>query len=150
MVLGFDSLAGYESEDNPYMGATVGRVANRVGGAEFTLAGVQHNLSSNDGEHSLHGGAEGWDRRVWRVETVQGGVVFSLVSGERDQGYPGTVIATTRNISAVMTCSLELCRSARPVRTTCCWLMWGRIPDCMLRLWLSVAPATGCPVCSWK
>jgi len=94
VVLGFDTLSGYESKDNPYFGATVGRVANRVAGAAFELNGVNFTLAANNGAHSLHGGTKGWDRRVWKSEVVEQGVVFSRLSSDGEEGYPGAVVAS--------------------------------------------------------
>jgi aldose 1-epimerase len=96
IVLGFDSLNGYV-EGNPYFGATVGRVANRIKNAKFTLQGKQYKLAANDAPHHLHGGAKGWDKVVWdaeAVETPNGPQLnFSYVSPDGQEGYPGTVTA---------------------------------------------------------
>ncbi|WP_336965336.1 aldose epimerase family protein [Sphingobium aquiterrae] len=93
VVLGFDRAAPYL--DCPYFGAVVGRFANRVAGARFTLDGVDYRLAANDGPNSLHGGAMGFDKRLWHgesVSTAQGeGVRFSLVSADGEEGYPGAV-----------------------------------------------------------
>lgn len=94
VVLGFDTMSGYESKQNPYFGATVGRVANRVAEASFELGGVNYTLAANNGAHSLHGGTKGWDRRVWNSEVVDGGVVFSRLSPDGEEGYPGSVVAS--------------------------------------------------------
>ena len=97
VVLGFDRLAGYLASD-AYFGATCGRYGNRIGGAAFTLDGVRHALSVNEPPNHLHGGADGFDRRIWRavVEEADNAVTFMLVSPDGDQGYPGTLTATTR------------------------------------------------------
>ncbi|HEU4578940.1 MAG TPA: hypothetical protein VFS67_11835, partial [Polyangiaceae bacterium] len=60
VVLGFDSLQDYV-EHSPYFGATIGRVANRIAGASFELAGKRYPLTANDGPNHLHGGKRGWD-----------------------------------------------------------------------------------------
>ena len=65
IVLGYDSLAEYEAQDK-YLGALVGRVANRIGGAAFDLNGVHYSLAVNNGPNCLHGGLRGFDRAVWR------------------------------------------------------------------------------------
>ena len=62
--LGFDNMEGYLAKDNPYMGATVGRVANRISGAQFSLDGVTYNLEANEGENNIHGGCKGFDKVV--------------------------------------------------------------------------------------
>ncbi|WP_353978987.1 aldose epimerase family protein [Salinicola endophyticus] len=97
IVLGFDSLADYLSpayrQANPYFGALIGRYANRIGGAEFSLAGQRYRLASNDGDNSLHGGDPGFDRCLWQAETFTeargSGLVLSRVSDDGEAGYPG-------------------------------------------------------------
>lgn len=91
VVLGFDTLEDYRAQDK-YIGALVGRYANRVGGARFTLDGVEYALAANDGENSLHGGNVGFDKRVWTVEALtENSVVLSLVSPDGEEGYPGNL-----------------------------------------------------------
>ena len=96
IVLGFDSLNGYV-EGNPYFGATVGRVANRIKNAKFTLEGKQYKLAANNAPHHLHGGNKGWDKVVWDAEAVETAngpqIKFSYVSPDGEEGYPGTVTA---------------------------------------------------------
>ena len=94
VVLGFDDVAGYETRtNNPFMGATVGRVANRIAGARFVLDGVEHVLHANEGENHLQGGRQSsFDRVLWEV--VDAGVdrvVMRHVSPDGDAGYPGTL-----------------------------------------------------------
>nr|XP_034187017.1 aldose 1-epimerase-like isoform X3 [Osmia lignaria] len=94
VVLGYDNIEGYLSKDNPYFGATVGRVANRIGGAEFVLNGKIYRLAKNAGENSLHGGFKGWNSKIWNA-TIQGDrLVLSLLSEDGDEGYPGAAIAS--------------------------------------------------------
>lgn len=91
VVLGFDTLEDYRTQDK-YIGALVGRYANRIGGARFTLNGAQYSLAANDGENSLHGGLAGFDKQVWTVEKLEGNsVTLSLVSPDMQEGYPGTL-----------------------------------------------------------
>jgi len=96
VTLGYDTAAEYEAHPN-YFGATIGRFANRIGGAAFTLNGKRYALSANDGANSLHGGASGFDKRVWRILAVNQGakaqVKLGLVSPDGDQGYPGQLTA---------------------------------------------------------
>ena len=98
IVLGFDDLNSYV-EGNPYFGATVGRVANRIKNAKFTLEGKSYQLSANDAPHSLHGGKKGWDKVVWDAKTSETPdgpqVTFSYVSHDGEEGYPGTVHASS-------------------------------------------------------
>lgn len=97
VVLGFDRLAGYLASD-AYFGATCGRYGNRIGGAAFTLDGVRYGLAVNEPPNQLHGGPDGFDRRIWQasVEPADTAVTFTLVSPDGDQGYPGTLTASTR------------------------------------------------------
>ncbi|MFP5512204.1 MAG: aldose epimerase family protein [Alphaproteobacteria bacterium] len=97
VVLGFDRVADYLASD-AYFGATCGRYGNRIGGAAFTLDGVRHELSANEPPNQLHGGPEGFDRRLWdaTVEEAENAVTFTHKSPDGDQGYPGTLTATTR------------------------------------------------------
>jgi aldose 1-epimerase len=100
IVHGFDSVDDYV-RSNPYFGATVGRVANRIKGAKFKLEGKTHRLALNnpDTRSHLHGGVKGWDKVVWTAETSEtdGGPAIKLtyVSPDGEEGYPGTVTATT-------------------------------------------------------
>ena len=98
VVVGFDTLQGYESGTG-FFGATVGRVANRIRGAKFSLEGKTYTLNASDPPHHLHGGTKGWDKVVWSgqsVETPEGpSVVFTYVSKDGEEGYPGTVTART-------------------------------------------------------
>lgn len=89
IVLGFDSLAPYLA-GVPYYGATVGRYANRIAKARFTLDGKTYQLAANDGPNSLHGGRRGFDKHVWKAEPAQGNAVrLTYVSAAGDEGYPG-------------------------------------------------------------
>ncbi len=97
IVLGFDTLAGYLGEE-PYFGATIGRVANRIAKGTFTLNGVTYHVPVNNGPNSLHGGTRGFDKVVWQAEAVAGSadpaVKFTHRSPDGDQGYPGNLVAT--------------------------------------------------------
>ncbi|MGE3178593.1 MAG: aldose epimerase family protein [Vicinamibacterales bacterium] len=97
VVLGYESLDGY-LQNRPYLGAVVGRVANRIAGGRFALDGVDWQLSRNEGENHLHGGLVGFDRRLWTASahTASDGVTvaFWRVSPSGEEGYPGTVSAT--------------------------------------------------------
>lgn len=90
VVLGHDTIAGYETHDG-YLGACVGRVANRIGGAEFTLNGKTYPLAKNDGKNHLHGGLRGFDKYIWQAVMLEDGVQFSRVSPDGEEGYPGNL-----------------------------------------------------------
>ncbi|MEU3508417.1 aldose epimerase family protein [Streptomyces longwoodensis] len=91
---GFAALEDYVA-GSPYFGALIGRYGNRIGKGRFTLDGTAYQLSVNDGENSLHGGAKGFDKRVWDVEPFTHGpdvglhLYYTSVDGE--MGYPGTL-----------------------------------------------------------
>ncbi|MEU3216024.1 aldose epimerase family protein [Streptomyces sp. NPDC006971] len=89
VALGLPDPAGYEAFPGPYMGALVGRYANRIGGACFELDGRTHRLTRNEGRNHVHGGARGFDKRVWRARKVAEGVELSLVSEDGEEGFPG-------------------------------------------------------------
>lgn len=96
IVLGFDDLESYR-EKTPYFGAVIGRIANRISGARFSLDGKEYQLAANDGQNSLHGGRKGWDKVVWDAaafDTPAGPVVqLSYSSKDGEEGFPGTVNA---------------------------------------------------------
>jgi aldose 1-epimerase len=95
VTLGFDKLDGYLGE-HPYFGAIVGRYANRIGKAQFTLDGKVYKLAANDNENHLHGGIKGFDKKVWRLEDIdynadEAMVKLSYVSEDGEEGYPGNL-----------------------------------------------------------
>ena len=98
IVLGFGDLDSYV-KGTAYFGAIVGRVANRIKGAEFTLEGKRYELDANDKPNHLHGGRRGWDKVVWTataVDTSRGPALeLTYMSKDGDEGYPGTVTAKT-------------------------------------------------------
>lgn len=89
------SFEGYLEKDNPYFGATVGRVANRIGGGQFNLDGIKINVSKNIGNDTLHGGFKGWNAKIWESTIQNNSLVMTLLSDDNDEGFPGAVIATT-------------------------------------------------------
>ncbi|MEU1014511.1 aldose epimerase family protein [Streptomyces sp. NPDC005898] len=92
--LGYDSLDAYVA-GTTFFGALIGRYGNRIARGRFTLDGKAHQLSVNDGENSLHGGAKGFNTRVWDVEPFTDstgvGLVLRYVSADGEMGYPGTL-----------------------------------------------------------
>ncbi|XP_070157639.1 galactose mutarotase isoform X1 [Polyergus mexicanus] len=93
VVLGFDNVEEYQSSSNPYFGATIGRVANRIGKAMFVVDGQRYQVSRNIGENSLHGGTHGWSSKVWNASIDHDRVIMTLISPNEDEGYPGRVTA---------------------------------------------------------
>lgn len=99
VTLGYDGARSYVEHPN-YWGQTIGRYANRIAGGRFALDGRTYQLTQNDKANSLHGGAVGFDRRVWQIVGVSdaGGlakVSLRFVSPAGDQGYPGKLSVTT-------------------------------------------------------
>ena len=97
VVLGYDSLDGY-LDDTRYLGAIVGRYANRIGNARFSVDGESYRLNANNGRHHLHGGRRGFDKVVWGAAPFRtGGSVgleLSRTSPDGEEGYPGALQAT--------------------------------------------------------
>lgn len=90
IVLGHDALDGY-LDHKTYVGAVVGRHANRIRRGRFTLDGRPYQLSTNEGANHLHGGKNGFDAKLWtaEVDAARGAVSFSLESPDGEEGYPG-------------------------------------------------------------
>jgi aldose 1-epimerase len=95
VVLGFDNLERY-LQGHPAFGATIGRVANRIAGARFTLDGKEYPLAANIGPHHIHGGRVGFHQRVWQTRPLppqadRAAVEFSYLSVDGEEGYPGNL-----------------------------------------------------------
>ncbi len=97
VVLGFSELDGYLAAGDAYLGAIVGRCANRIAHGELELDGNVYRLSRNDGDNHLHGGVVGFDKKIWRaqprIDKDEIAVVLSHTSEDGDEGYPGRVDA---------------------------------------------------------
>jgi aldose 1-epimerase len=95
VVLGHDDLEGYLRDRRPYLGAIVGRCANRIAGGTFRLGNRVHTLARNDGPNHLHGGEQGFDRRVWAGRPLLSGrgasLQLSRLSEDGEEGYPGNL-----------------------------------------------------------
>jgi aldose 1-epimerase len=95
VVLGFDNLQGY-LDTHTYFGALIGRYANRIGGAKFTLDGKVYHLPVNNGPNSLHGGIKGFDQKVWTAKEIPGdepALELTYFSKDGEEGYPGNLHA---------------------------------------------------------
>lgn len=89
VVLGYDHVDGYRT-GSAFLGATVGRNANRIGGAAFELNGRTITLSKNDNGNNLHSGPDGYSYRMWKVLShTDSSISFTLISPNGDQGFPG-------------------------------------------------------------
>lgn len=99
IVLGYPTAAEY-LEKPQYFGSTVGRFANRIGGATFELDGTRYILEANDGPNHLHGGRQGLDKVHWTLVSTDSGspatAVFRVVSPDGAGGYPGTLTVLAR------------------------------------------------------
>lgn len=91
VVLGFDSISGYTSVDNNF-GATIGRYGNRIANGKITVEGVDYQLPQNNYGHTLHGGNEGFDKKVFNaVQPDSQTVVLTYVSKDGEAGFPGNL-----------------------------------------------------------
>ncbi len=97
IILGYDTLEEY-FEDSAYLGALIGRYANRIAKGKFSLEGVAYNLATNNGENHLHGGIKGFDKVVWDADHVTlsdaVGINLTYVSPDGEEGYPGELSST--------------------------------------------------------
>jgi aldose 1-epimerase len=98
VVLGFDDVQGYRDNPTVYFGATIGRFGNRLAEGRFSLDGTTYQVPQNDKTNALHGGPQGFDKRVWKAEPLKRdgvvGVTLTYVSADGEMGFPGTL--TTR------------------------------------------------------
>lgn len=97
IVLGFDNLDQY-LKGHPHFGAIIGRYGNRIANAQFTLDGVTYHLAANNGKNSLHGGVEGFDKKLWKPEVVsceeRSALRLTYLSPDGEEGYPGNLKVT--------------------------------------------------------
>lgn len=96
IVLGFDSIEEYQRSDL-YFGATIGRYANRIAGAKFSIDGIEYSLARNDGKNNLHGGNRGFDKVFWEAQYLTSNSCPSLelvyLSIDGEEGFPGNLTA---------------------------------------------------------
>ena len=118
VVLGYRTLAGY-TDNGCYLGALVGRYANRIGGAKLTIDGVTYPLSANEGTKQLHGGPEGFSFQVFDVaEAAEDHVVLTYTEPDGKNGYPGTLTLTA--VYALTDRGLSLHYAAKCDKPTVC------------------------------
>lgn len=89
VVWGYDTVQEYEIDNGPFFGATVGRIANRTGGAVVTVNGVDYHMEANERTNCLHSGSQCYHIRMWNAEILDNAVRFSILSPDGDQGLPG-------------------------------------------------------------
>ncbi len=110
VVLGFESLEGYTQTGNPYFGCLVGRYANRIANAKFSVGGKEYTLAGNNNGNSLHGGLKGFDKTVWEVKNNNASgnnptLELQYVSPDGEEGYPGNL---TVNVKYTLTSDNEI------------------------------------------
>ena len=95
VVVGMNSVTGFQKSTEPYFGATIGRVGNRIAKGKFSLDGKDYQLAINNAPNALHGGPQGFFNVVWKADEVKSGDTASLklsyVSKDMEEGYPGTL-----------------------------------------------------------
>jgi aldose 1-epimerase len=102
VLLGFDDPAGYyennHSKSASFFCPIVGRYANRIAHAKFTLDGKEYNLTKNNGDNTLHGGPNGFHNQIWDAKIISDGVELKYLSKDGEEGYPGNLSVTVRYI----------------------------------------------------
>ncbi|OZJ03880.1 hypothetical protein BZG36_03955 [Bifiguratus adelaidae] len=99
VVLGYDSIEGYRTDGNPFFGATVGRWANRIGEAKFSINGKEYKLFANQAPNHLHGGKEGFDKKMWKISPISQdppSIECTYLSPDGEEGYPGNITVTCK------------------------------------------------------
>ncbi|KAK9460946.1 galactose mutarotase-like domain-containing protein [Lipomyces oligophaga] len=99
VVCGFQDGKDYQREDNPFFGALIGRVSNRIAGAEFELDGAKYKLTPTRGGNCLHGGSIGYDKIVFDEPEILGAptpdatpvIKFKYISADMEEGFPGKI-----------------------------------------------------------
>jgi aldose 1-epimerase len=95
IVLGYDTVDDYLYDDS-YLGAVVGRYANRINQGQFNLAGSTYKTDINQGNNCLHGGSQGFNRKIWQCTILSSddnpSIMIQLLSPDGDQGFPGTIL----------------------------------------------------------
>ncbi|WP_159436118.1 aldose epimerase family protein [Anaerosalibacter sp. Marseille-P3206] len=105
IVLGYDNISDYEKGEK-FFGSTIGRNANRISNSSFKLNGKLYTLYNNEDENHLHGGKIGFHKKIWDYEVKDRGVLFTYVSEDMEEGYPGRCIV---NVEFSLTDLDELC-----------------------------------------
>ena len=100
VALGFDDLADYLKDTNPFFGALIGRYGNRIAKGQFALEGTQYQIPTNNGPNTLYGGPKGFDKKVWAAAPLENsnwvGVELTYFSADGEMGYPGNLAVTVR------------------------------------------------------
>ncbi len=109
VVVGMDSVKGFKEATEPYFGATIGRVGNRIAKGKFTLNGQEYSIPINNGENALHGGTKGYQDIVWDVEKNNDtSLIFRYLSPDMEMGFPGNLnVKVTYSITSKNTIKME-------------------------------------------
>lgn len=109
VVVGMNSAKGFKTATEPYFGATIGRVGNRIAKGQFTLEGKHYQVPLNNGKNALHGGIKGFQDVVWEVnKTNENTLVFSYTSPDGEQGFPGNLnVKVTYTLEADQTVKMQ-------------------------------------------
>ena len=100
VLLGVSSMEAFQKQTS-YLGATVGRYANRIANSQFELDNITYHVTANQGKNCLHGGQEGWSHLRWKITILsEQSVRFTIDSEDGDQGFPGHIVA---NMTVVLT-----------------------------------------------
>lgn len=102
VVVGFGSIKAYQNSTEPYFGATIGRVGNRIAKGKFNLNGKGYSIPINNGENALHGGKKGYQDVVWNAEkTNEQTLTFTYDSPDMEMGFPGNLkVKVTYRVTA--------------------------------------------------
>lgn len=106
VIQSFETAGDYKLRDGYVCGA-IGRVANRIAKAKFTLNGQEYQLTKNEGENQLHGGLQGFHHKFYEVEEIENGLKMTCVSSDGEDGYPGKLIFTVEFILTGRTLRIE-------------------------------------------
>lgn len=125
ITLGFNKLVDYE-EDHPYLGSTVGRYANRIAKGQFKIGSKKYKLAVNNGPNHLHGGLEGFNKKIWDCQTETGdnhcSATFTYTSSDKEEGYPGNltvkVTYTLTNLNEIIIDYYATSDATTPVNLT--------------------------------
>ena len=95
VALGYDTVGEYEV-GTCYLGAAIGRVGNRIGKAKFSIDGQEYPVTANERGNCLHGGAFGFDKKIWNADVVENDLIFTVGSPDGEEGFPGDMQAEIR------------------------------------------------------
>ncbi len=115
VVLGYNDVAGYE-QNGGYLGALIGRFGNRIGGGKLEIGGKKYQLYCNDRGNHLHGGKDGFNKKIWEHRIEGDELVLSIVSPDGEENYPGTLKVEVRY--AFRGRELSICYRAETDKTT--------------------------------